>query len=113
MTALLFILLLSCGAAALASLLLLRVMSARPGESSRKSRRPARSGASAKRAPEKADRARLEQTADSAKRLTGAERQEMLEGVKNLAEENPERVADLIRTWIHEDPQDPRGRRSP
>ncbi|MEQ9364112.1 MAG: hypothetical protein RIF32_07720 [Leptospirales bacterium] len=42
------------------------------------------------------------------RRLSAAERQEMLEGVKNLAEANPEKVAGLIRNWMSEDEDPPR-----
>lgn len=37
------------------------------------------------------------------RKLSEHERRDMLEGVKNLAESDPKKVAGLIRNWIHED----------
>ena len=92
MTPAIFILLLAGGAALLVSLLLFVLVKAgaAPAKKSgpvKKQRPPARP----KQAPQTA------QLHTSSQTLSAAEREDMLEGVKNLAQSDPGRVAGLIR----------------
>lgn len=109
------ILLLAAGAALFVSLVLFLFLRPRSAasDSIKKSARngnPGRRGPAAKRG----ETARISNatpapiSGQDPTRLSAAEREEMLEGVKNLAESNPEKVAGLIRDWMNEDEHPPR-----
>lgn len=110
------ILLLACGATLCVSLLLFWILRLGQNNNTRthkNSRRASRSAAATQPGSPagKAQTAQLVGPGSSSrvegKKLSPAERQEMLEGVKNLAESNPEKVAGLIRNWMSQDNENP------
>ncbi|MCR9142020.1 MAG: hypothetical protein NXI24_07190 [bacterium] len=107
------ILLLSSGAALCVSLVLffiLRLTGDSNGGAKPAGRRSAPRVASDKIARDAgpAQTARLTASGpDAPTKLSAAERDEMLEGVKNLAENDPQKVAGLIRNWMNEDERPP------
>lgn len=98
MSSLVLILLLAAAATACVSALIFALQ--RPGRSP-SGPRPARSKKQNSRQASSATPAAG--AAATTHQLSAAERDEMLDGVKNLAENDPEKVAGLIRSWISED----------
>ncbi len=97
MSSLVLILLLAAAATACVSALIFALQ--RPRTNRSNNARRGQSSGHAKAAPHPAPAP----TPGATHRLSAAERDEMLDGVKNLAENDPEKVAGLIRSWISED----------
>lgn len=95
MSSLVLILLLAAAATACVSALIFALQRQRTHRKSDARRAPSSSSARARPKPAA--------TPGTTHQLSAAERDEMLDGVKNLAENDPEKVAGLIRSWISED----------